>query len=199
VWGSGPDDVWAVQTQPAAVVHFDGACWIVAHEGDTATDFSDVSVAAPNDVWVVGSAGFVHFDGTTWTTTPPLIADAPPMHVKAFAPDDVWADSARRWVFHYDGHAWQIAATGELPQPGKTSGYGPFIAQIAGDATVRHPYFLIQGELGPDSGVAELGADGTLHRLPKLQTATAYLGLAVAGKNIWLVGLHGAIEHATFP
>lgn len=119
--------------------------------------------------------------------------------MKAFASHDVWADSPLRWVFHYDGQAWQTVATGELPQPGKTSGYGPFIAQIGGDPNVRKPYFLIQGELGPDSGVAELAADGTLHRLPKLQTETAYLGIAVRANDIWLVGQHGAIERGTLP
>jgi hypothetical protein len=102
-------------------------------------------------------------------------------------------------VFHYDGHSWKTVATGELYQSGKTAGYGPFITQMAGDPAIRHPYFLMQGELGPDGDVADLAADGTLQRLPKSHTGTAYSGIAVAAQNMWLVGEHGAIEHATLP
>jgi hypothetical protein len=84
---AGARDVWAVGevekhgTQRTLTQHFDGASWSTVpspNEGLTVDYMSSVSVAAPDDVWVVGYhiavIGFSqpyqtsswHFDGSTW-------------------------------------------------------------------------------------------------------------------------------------
>lgn len=71
VWGSGPDDVWAVgQTNryESLIQHWDGIKWSkVVHPGQG--PLARVRGTGKDDVWVVGAAGAVlHFSGGSFST-----------------------------------------------------------------------------------------------------------------------------------
>ena len=91
VSASGPNDVWVAadavfpsfDTTPGILLHYDGSTWSrvsLPSEGDGALHVQSVDAAAPDDVWVAGSAidtgsrriapVVEHFDGTGWTSVP---------------------------------------------------------------------------------------------------------------------------------
>jgi hypothetical protein len=130
VWGSGPNDVYAVggplgNGQETLAVHFDGAAWKELHPGGTET-FWWVSGSGPDDVWMVGEKGrLTHWDGASFTehvsgTTATLWGVWAASETDAWAvggtpegdpaaPDDV--------VLHWDGASWAPA-----PLPGQPLG-----------------------------------------------------------------------------
>jgi hypothetical protein len=198
--GSGPDNVWAVSPGPSTgqVIRFDGTSWSVMRSapGDW---YTDVSVLAADDVWITAHSGFLHWTGSGFELVPsPGPADATPSNIKAYARDDVWADSAMRWVFHYDGVGWRVVVTGFEYQPGHMTGYAPFISKIAGDPNGR-PYFLMHGESYSDGNIARIDSLGALTPMPKLYIDTPHNGVFVLGHEVWLVGDGGAIEHGYLP
>jgi hypothetical protein len=74
LWGSGPDDVWAVSTMGPGVgfpdtSHWTGGDWAI--DWDSPGGFrvmSGIRGTGPDDVWAVGNGGTVrHYDGTAWT------------------------------------------------------------------------------------------------------------------------------------
>jgi hypothetical protein len=66
VWGSGPNDVWAVGSK-GTIVHWDGSTWSPSPSGTTEQLF-DVWGSGPNDVWVIGRNGtLLHWDGAVWS------------------------------------------------------------------------------------------------------------------------------------
>jgi photosystem II stability/assembly factor-like uncharacterized protein len=69
VWGSGPNDVWAVggQADRSLVLHGDGTSWTPFDISSRSLLFSVYGFSA-TDVYAVGERGLiVHYDGTTWT------------------------------------------------------------------------------------------------------------------------------------
>lgn len=85
IWGSAPDDVWAVGGSgfpgaTATLLHRDAAGWSAV----TLPPLSRANVRAlfkvwgsgPRDVWVVGQRGAVlHFDGERWAERPSGVAE----------------------------------------------------------------------------------------------------------------------------
>jgi hypothetical protein len=105
VWGTGPNDVYAVG--PHTAQHWDGHAW-TAVPGITG---QTVSASAPNDVWVGASNGLQHFDGTSWSRVPAL-EQMFVVGVSALAPDDVWAavlHGGAEDVEHFDGRTWTVS------------------------------------------------------------------------------------------
>jgi len=111
VWGSGPNDVWAVG-DAGAVRRWMGATptrWQVVPV-PTDHDLTGVWGSGPNDIWVVGDHGTIlHFDGASWTQ--PVAAFQPGLEpplraVWGSGPDDVWVvgDST---VLHFNGKVGQ--------------------------------------------------------------------------------------------
>ena len=114
VWGSGPDDVYAVgghNASPAgAIVHYDGQSWTeisgpsVASPGDTLVLWQSIFGLSAHDIYVVG-AGYsptltplaAHFDGTQWTTfTLPNTVHHELLDVWASSPQDVFVSGVIR-------------------------------------------------------------------------------------------------------
>jgi hypothetical protein len=124
VWGSGPDDVWAVggasmdPAQQTVVLHWDGNTWkAVDLNGLTPDGLNAVWGSGPNDVWAVGAqerdlpqSAIVHWDGSAWSMvlcpiTQPLSA------VWGSGPSDVWAASRYQGgsvIIHWDGSVWSV-------------------------------------------------------------------------------------------
>lgn len=69
VWGSGPNDVWAVGWF-GTIMHWDGTAWS-RFESGTQWPLFGIWGSGPNDVWAVGRYGTVlHWDGTSWSPSP---------------------------------------------------------------------------------------------------------------------------------
>ncbi|MDF2695121.1 MAG: Type fimbrial biosis protein PilY1, partial [Labilithrix sp.] len=128
IWGSGPNDVWAVGSA-GTIAHYDGTRWAVLPKADGGTEQTLFTVwgSGPNDVWA-GSTERVllHCDGwdreharATWTLAHGSEAwrkrlddrelSAPPGKFRVWSlwgtgPNDLWmlpSDSIRAW--HADG------------------------------------------------------------------------------------------------
>jgi hypothetical protein len=66
LWGSGPNDIWAVGSE-GAIIHWNGSAWSSSASGTTGQLF-DVWGSGPSDVWVVGREGILlHWDGSAWS------------------------------------------------------------------------------------------------------------------------------------
>jgi len=96
VWGSGPNDVWAVGWF-GTIMHWDGAQWSQVESGTQWPLFA-VWGTGPNDVWAVGRYGTVlHWDGTSWSAE---------QSNTTFELDGVWGNGQGDvWVTVRDDHA----------------------------------------------------------------------------------------------
>ncbi|MBN9161526.1 MAG: hypothetical protein J0I07_11215, partial [Myxococcales bacterium] len=66
VWGTGPNDVWAVGAE-GTILHFDGVAWTVSSTGlgsGQEVNLTGIWGSGPNDVWAVGGNVALHFTGT---------------------------------------------------------------------------------------------------------------------------------------
>lgn len=105
VWGTGPNDVWAVGNVGTIRHYTGGTTWeIVA--SPTTQSLRGVWAAAANDVWAVGENGtIVHYDGAEWRPSTVDLPKGDKRHLYAVwgsGPSDVWAvgDGV---VMHYSG------------------------------------------------------------------------------------------------
>ena len=54
IWGSGPNDIWAV----GGVVHWNGSAWAAVSSGTT-RGMSGIWGSGPDDLWAVGDGGTI--------------------------------------------------------------------------------------------------------------------------------------------
>ena len=104
VWGSGPQDVYAMGVFD--LVHYDGVGWSEVSLDSGAGD-GQVWGTSASDVWVMtDSYSFSHFDGGSWQTieTDDFVGDL--AAVWGPAPDDLWAAGSAGSIAHYDGNSW---------------------------------------------------------------------------------------------
>lgn len=105
VWGTGPNDVWAVGNSGAIRHYTGGATWEIV-ESPTSQNLRGVWAAATDDAWAVGENGTVlHYDGTEWTPSKVALPKADKRDLYAVwgsGPDDVWA-VGDGIVMHYSG------------------------------------------------------------------------------------------------
>jgi hypothetical protein len=149
IWGSGPDDVWAVG---AGVYHYDGESWSEVDVG-LSVHLHDIWGSGSDDVWAVGGEEenedrtVVRFDGSEWCSWK-LGDETCELHsVWAAAPDDAYVIGfvsegddppicyAR--TFHWDGEAWSDSegpsSNGGFPGDLSLWGSGPDDIFLAGD------------------------------------------------------------------
>ncbi len=219
VWGTGPNDVWAVG-YGGTILHWDGTAWSPVPSGTTE------SLAAPwgtgpDNVWITGTTGTIlHWDGTAWS---PSVSGATE-NVRGLwgsGPDDVWAVGNAGTILHWDGVTWSafpgvtsytlfriwgssandIWAAGQSP----ITGAGIIVhwdgASWSPDpVAVPFPAAGVSGT-GPDD-VWVVGAPGILHWDGSRWTALpspgdrGLLGVwANTPTDAWAVGSSGAIVH----
>ena len=183
MWGSGPDDVWAVGSDGShpAIFHWDGKAWTTTLRG---TDGDSGLLAAvwgsgPRDVWAVGGSSLAkallyHWDGAEWSLDDTLTGS--PNSVWGSGPNDVWAASSGG-VLHFDGKAWSSAISDQ------TRSFGPIWG------TSAHDVWLASRQEGPGQP-AELrhwnGSAWALVDDGPTQTLRSFWG--VAADDFWAIG-----------
>jgi photosystem II stability/assembly factor-like uncharacterized protein len=94
VWGSGPDDVFAVGTA-GAILHFDGSSWVLL-PGPSSESLRGCWGSGPTRVFAVGEGGTaIRFDGNTWRSIPTGV-----LHTL----NGVWGAN--------DGHVYAVGSAG---------------------------------------------------------------------------------------
>jgi hypothetical protein len=118
VWGSGPDDVYAVGG--STVLHWDGNEWSAttrAIDPASRPSLVDVWGSGPSDVFAVGSPAvgpsIFHWDGEQWTAQQlPQVAVPGGLASRPFAAQGVWGSGPNDVylvgdsIFHWDGSLW---------------------------------------------------------------------------------------------
>jgi hypothetical protein len=148
VWGSGPNDVWAVG-DGGTIVHYDRTVWRRVASG-TEAHLLGVSGTSERDVWFVGEDGTaIHYDGSALNAARGPRTAAHLIAAHAIAPNDVWmatgtlhfpVDGPRFGaVFHWNGSSWRDLR----PEPAGLFhralwATGSNDVWLTGDGTYRH-------------------------------------------------------------
>ncbi|MBW1809270.1 MAG: hypothetical protein JRJ87_13830 [Deltaproteobacteria bacterium] len=106
LWGTGPDDLWAVSanTMPpfpntGTVYHWDGGRWSIVFQTDVGR-LRDVFGVGCNDVWTASDSGVaLHFDGSGWSEW--TVPDTSVLHLWGGRGDTVRAGTGNRRVFRW--------------------------------------------------------------------------------------------------
>jgi cysteine-rich repeat protein len=117
VWGSAPDDVFAVGARK--ILHYDGVAWTSQALPDPLVYPPQFYVAvwgtASNNVYALGNQRLDHYDGTSWTTsyTLPFAGRA----IWGSAANDIWIGgyNAAQSLAHWNGIAWTVDQVNTVP------------------------------------------------------------------------------------
>jgi hypothetical protein len=109
LWTATPGELWVLANR---TYQFDGTSWTEFTTTAASGDALDMWGTAPDDAWLVGTAGAIHhFDGATFTAVAsPVTTDL--WRVYGRAADDVYAVGALGTILHYDGSEWSAEASG---------------------------------------------------------------------------------------
>jgi hypothetical protein len=92
LWGSGPDDLWAVGAQ-GVIRHWSGGeAWSIV-ASPTTEDLNGVWGSRPDDVWAVGESGTViHWNGQAWSVVeiPVNETNRPRLYAVTGSGSDIW-------------------------------------------------------------------------------------------------------------
>lgn len=109
VWGSGPNDVFAVGAA-GTILHFDGSQWSIMNSGTTEW-LGGVWGSSSSDVFVVGDCGVLHYDGDVWHTMDSGISYRL-NGVWGSSESDVFVVGQGGTIYHYDGNMWTEMESG---------------------------------------------------------------------------------------
>ena len=119
IWGSSPNDVWAIGQggdKDKIIYHYDGNKWSNDGKSRPAEPFA-LWGFGPDDVWIGGYGPLFHYDGTDWQKDfeyiNPDLTRYGIQDIWGDSPDNVWAvgfaDSSnvrKGIIFHYNGIKW---------------------------------------------------------------------------------------------
>jgi hypothetical protein len=219
VWGTGPDDVWAIGDNGGTPLHWSGSGWsgvTGAGSGDYPRVGTENAIwgSGPQDIWVVGEAGAAHWDGAQWAPAP--LGEIFLSGVWGSGPDDVWAVGAgmrgHPTVFHWDGAEWSVAI-----QPSAELfavwGSGPKDVWVTGVDSVFHwdggawstammcDENHLNGIWGSSADDVWIVGDHVAHHWDGTTWSTAASAAIFnavwgsASNDVWAVGEGGAIAH----
>jgi hypothetical protein len=111
VWGSSPDDVWAVGAQ-GTIIHWDGSEWEKI-QSPTSMYLIDIYGTSSSNIYAVGATltneyELLHFDGNSWK----LISNQIPISAMMFR--SIWIDKSGSGFIvgnrglHYNGSTWSL-------------------------------------------------------------------------------------------
>jgi hypothetical protein len=217
IWGSGPNDVWAVGAK-GSVIHWDGATW-TSMPIDTNYSLQSVYGTGPNDVWVVSTASLIYrstgfsngtamfvretplFENATLPTTVGAL-----LAVWATGPGDVWISGKHRTSVGGQiltgwrstpgdgGVAWTpLNALGSINVTYGIWGTGPNDAWMVGSKGSTNTSFASHTNGGS-------ATDGGMPTWTEVDTATFAVLNAISGtgsSDVWAVGNSGTIRHYT--
>lgn len=149
LWGSGPNDIWAVG-ELGDVFHYDlgsdavSARWLYRNS-QTTNSLEAVWGSSSTDVWVVGAAGTIrHSTGASSSALDVVISPTSnALHaVWGSSTNDVWAVGDEGTLLHWNGTEWSLADAG-LPRGSRPRlygiwGSGPNDVWIVGEGVVLH-------------------------------------------------------------
>jgi len=176
LWGTGPDDIYAVGR--TVVYHRDATGWSLVTPV-TSTAFFDVFGTSATDVYILDTVHIWHYDGITWTmkTTPATVS-----HGVANTPADIWLtngrDPAVGTLIHYDGTFFVDAAPTLYPHAGALFGTATRMFTINTSATTEW--------------TGGFGSTPT-QTLPQLER-NADMGWVAPDGHVWAVG-QGVFVH----
>ena len=175
----------------------DGRAWQVVPSAspDTTSLLSGVAVAAPRQVWAVGSSSAAEFgapvrtlielgDRTGFAAVPspsPGVSSSL-SGVAAVAPDDVWAvgsSDAATLIEHWDGASWSVVPS---PGSGSLAGVTALSATDAWAVGSNAAATLVEHWNGQAWSVVPSPGPGSLSSVD-----------AVSRNNVWAVGNNGAV------
>ncbi len=221
VWGSAPDDVWAVGKY-GTIVHWDGQRWQLAETGFVG-DVVAIWGSSSTRVFAVTSDGKVlHFNGIAWSASTPFDGNPVLADIWGSGPNDVWVVGARAFpegqspniLANFNGSTWTEHSV--LHAGGTsvwTSGADVWAVDLLGNMFHRaggvwsHYPRLADRSTIAGSGPSDVwfGAAGTIahfdgHELravipPYLDGGRFYGSFARSASDAWMVGFRGRIAH----
>ena len=225
VWGSGPDDVYAVGD--SMVQHWDGTAWSAV----PGVRGGNIAGTGARDVWV-GGDGLFHFDGTRWSGVP-AFQGISIFDLSTVAPGEVWAIAVREEgavverfdgvsstvMFHRtdadvfltalqvvsDSDVWLVGSRPPLV-PSGTRGVAYHFDGSAWTSGLTSPAGLRAVDRTPGLGIVAVGEDGGIVRLvtePVPHVVDLRVGPTVALRatfgsspaDMWAVGDAGTVLH----
>jgi len=189
VWGSGPNDVFAVGGF-GRILHYDGVDpnWKEMDSG-TAVDLFGVWGSSPNDVFAVGGSVYgtngtiLHYDGSSWSVMASGLARRLE-GVWGTGADDVFAVGDHGTILHYDGLAWSEMTSGTTENLLAVWGSGPNDIFAVGGCEGIPPAGTILHYNGSTWSAMSSGTTDQLH------------GVWGSGPNdVFAVGIHGRVLH----
>ncbi len=110
VWGTAPDNVWAVGSG-STIMHYDGASWNSVPPPVTGQFLHGIWGSSADNIYTVGGNGTVfHYDGNGWADVTPSSGFTTEIltGVWGSSPSDIYAVGFAGTIAHYDGSAWSI-------------------------------------------------------------------------------------------
>lgn len=103
VWGSGPDDVFAVGYRK--ILHYDGIGWSAMPLAQPPANYVAVWGFGPSDIYALANNRLDHYDGTSWTVFHTLEPGRSAEHVWGSSTTDLWV-SYSDGLEHYTQGSW---------------------------------------------------------------------------------------------
>lgn len=180
IWGSAPNDVFAVGSQlgaPTTIYHYDGATWSQTTPVPNTNSLSGVYGFGPADVFAVGASGTVfHYDGNQWSTfTSPSGGSL--TGVWGTSGSDLYV-SGNFGVWWYNGSLW-------------TQIVGPTQTREAVWGTSASDVYAAPGLVGTRTVDRWNGSTWTQDSSGTDSGLRAIYGLG--GSRVWIVGTSGGI------
>jgi hypothetical protein len=141
VWGSGPDNVFAVGGGifgSGIVLRWNGEKWSAMSSAASDRGYFGVWGSGPTDVFVVGSQ-IIHWNGTSWSVMNAPVTQYPYKAVWGTGVDDVFA--VGDVIIHWDGKSWSEMATPPFSFPRYFNaiwGSGSKDVFAVGDGSILH-------------------------------------------------------------
>lgn len=186
-----PRDIWAVTYLGGAVLHWNGAAWALAPRGGwrrAGTQFTGITAAAANSVWLFGAgsrryrgAGTWHWDGAHWTHVRGIAGGI--RQASAASATDIWAiggiGGSLNALMQLRGTAWRHIA------PAALAGfrYSDLLALAPGNVWVA----------GSVSGIPKLAHyDGSRWTRAAMPGSVAATGICRnGGGGLWVIANSG--------